>query len=126
MKNFEDIYEFYRKKSFTFKTINLLSRQLINMVEASRLNLYGHILETKPIGIRWVEDIENFSFSFRLLNEAQNTKVKSLIQEFEAKLERILEEDDGSEKTYILANMIFPVLDMIDYFEKLGLEKLDK
>jgi len=119
MKNFEDIYEFYRKKSFTFKTINLLSRQLINMVEASRLNLYGSILETKPRGIQWVENIENFPFFFRLLNEAQNTKVKSLIREFEAKLETILEEDDGSEKTYILANMIFPILDMIDYFEKL-------
>ncbi len=130
MKSFEEIYEFYKKKSFTFKTINLLSRQLIKMVETSRLNLYGQFYETKPRGIQWVENIEELPFFFRLLTEKQYQEIKSLIQEFQSKLDEILKEKTSSnghlEKTYMLATMLFPVLDMVDYFEKLGLEELDK
>ncbi len=56
--------------------------------------------------------------------EVQDTiemKIEKIISE---KMEKIMEKfklrDDGSEKSYMLANMIFPILDMIDYFEKFG------
>lgn len=130
MKSFEDIYEFYKRKSFTFKTINLLSRQLIKMIETSRLNLYGHFYGTKSRGIQWVENIEELPFFFRLLTEKQYQEVQSLIQEFQSKLDGILMEKTSSneplEKTYMLAILLFPVLNMIDYFEKLGFEEFDK
>ena len=37
--------------------------------------------------------------------------------EFNSKFNEILKDDDGSEKPYLLANMIFPLLELVNYNE---------
>jgi hypothetical protein len=50
--------------------------------------------------------------------EAQNKKIQSLLLEFNSKLGEILADDDGSEKSYFLANMTLPTADLLNLFEK--------
>jgi small GTP-binding protein len=67
----------------------------------------------------WIKNIENFSFIFHFLTETQFREAKSLLEDFNSKLEKIFGKTDESKKPYLLINMMFPVLDIINYVEKL-------
>ncbi|MFX1571289.1 MAG: GTP-binding protein [Promethearchaeota archaeon] len=107
--------EFYLKKLYNFKTVNLLSKRLNNMLE----DFNNHIFGGFPALIKqYGKYIENLPINFQFLNEKQNQKVQSLLLKFDSKLRDILADDDGSEKSYLFLNMTLPTVDLINLFEK--------
>lgn len=109
--------EFYLKKLYNFKIINLLSKRLNNMLEDFNSHIFGRF----PALIKqYGRYIENLPLNLQFLNKTQNKKVQALLLEFDSKLEEILADDDGSEKSYLFANMTLPMVDLINLFEKPG------
>ncbi|MFX1327749.1 MAG: GTP-binding protein [Promethearchaeota archaeon] len=107
--------EFYLKKLYNFKTINLLSKRLNNLLK----DFNSHIFSGFPALLKqYGKYIENLPLNFQFLNEKQNQEVKSLLLEFDSKLLDILADDDGSEKSYLFVNMTLPMVDLINLFEK--------
>jgi len=107
--------EFYLKKLYNFKIINLLSKRLNNMLE----DFNNHIFGGFPALLKqYGRYIENLPLNFQFLNDTQNQKVQALLLEFNSKLRDILADDDGSAKSYLFTNMTLPTVDLINLFEK--------
>ena len=107
--------EYYLKKLYNFKIINLLSKRLNNLLK----DFNSHIFSGFPALLKqYGRYIENLPLNFQFLTEKQNQEVKSLLLEFDSKLVDILADDDGSEKSYLFVNMTLPTVDLINLFEK--------
>ena len=107
--------EFYLKKLYSFKTINMLSNRLNNMLEDFNKHIFGGF---PALLKQYGRYIENLPLNIQFLNDTQNKKIQSLLLEFNSKLGEILADDDGSEKSYLFANMTLPTVDLINLFEK--------
>ena len=55
---------------------------------------------------------KKMTMTLRFLNENQYKKLRSLKQEFNSKLNKILENDDGSEKTFVYIDAILPIYNL--------------
>jgi len=60
-----------------------------------------------------IDLILKITMTLRFLNENQYKKLRSLKREFNSKLNKILEEDDGSEKTFVYIDAILPILQLM-------------
>jgi len=107
--------EFYLKKLYSFKTINILSNRLNNMLEDFNKHIFGGF---PALLKQYGRYIEKLPLNIQFLNDTQNKKIQSLLLEFNSKLGEILADDDGSEKSYLFANMTLPTVDLINLFEK--------
>jgi len=113
-EKWETFNEFYIKKLFTFNSINLISKKLSD----NALDL-GDIIFTDPSFIKeFGIYLEFLPINTHFLNKKQHEKVQALLGDFNLNLNKILAEDDGSMKSYLLANMTLPILDIIDHFDK--------
>ncbi|MFX1273969.1 MAG: GTP-binding protein [Promethearchaeota archaeon] len=111
----ETFNEFYIKKLFTFNSINLISKRLNDMVlDFSNKIFTGYPPLVKEFG----KYLEHLPINMHYLNEKQYKKVQVLIGDFNLNLNKILAEDDASTKCYLLANMILPIIDTINLFDK--------
>ncbi len=127
----EDIYDLYRNKSFVFKTLNYISNALLHGIETPKFmlnridlaltgsNNKGHKFLAEQLDF-WVEIIKKNSFDYHFLNEKQFSQVQSLKKEFNSKIENILKDDDDTEKRYFHANLTYPILDFVDYWDSIG------
>ncbi|MFW9970856.1 MAG: GTP-binding protein [Candidatus Odinarchaeota archaeon] len=107
--------EFYLKKLYNFKAINFLSKRLNNMLEDFNKHIFGGF---PPLIKQYGRYIENIPLNLQFLNNKQNQKVHTLLLEFNTKLEDILADDDGSEKSCLFVNMMLPMVDLINLLEK--------
>ena len=106
--------DFYLRKSFSFKTLNLITRSLSQALEGIGVEFNR---ENQLLLDIYKKLFDKITYNVHLLNENQYEKYKSLLMEFNSKFNEILKDDDGSEKPYLLANMIFPLLELVNYNE---------
>ena len=114
LKSKEKWEDFYLRKSYNFKTLNLITRSLSKALEDLGNAFY---YDNQVLLDVYKRLFENLTYNFHLLSENQYKKYKTLLSEFNSRFNEILKEDDGSEKPYLLANMVFPLLDLVNYTE---------
>jgi len=113
-EKWETFNEFYIKKLFTFNSISLILKRISDIA----LDLGKIIFTDPPLVKEFGKYLEFLPINTHFLNEKQHEKVQALLGDFNLKLNKILAEDDDSMKSYLLANMTIPILDIIDLFDK--------
>ena len=126
--NWEPLLGNLVKYSFEYKKIKMISEQLNNYIEATENQLLTSVaMEELPV-IETInllmEGLERILISFHYLSEKQYKKAISLSSEFHTKLEKVLENDDSSEKPYLYMDMLLPILIMTKSGSKSGLNLL--
>ena len=126
--NWEPLLENLVKYSFEYKKIKMISEQLNNYIEATENQLLTSVaMEELPV-IETInllmEGLERILINFHYLSEKQYKKAISLSSEFHTKLEKVLENDDSSEKPYLYMDMLLPILIMTKSGSKSGLNLL--
>ena len=126
--NWEPLLENLVKYSFEYKKIKMISEQLNNYIEATESQLLTSVaMEELPV-IETInllmEGLERILINFHYLSEKQYEKAISLSSEFHTKLEKVLENDDSSEKPYLYMDMLLPILTIAKSGSKSGLNLL--
>ncbi len=118
IKDWEKLLELLAKKSYIYKKINLISRNLNDFLEATENALLTLVaMEELPVIEKvslLVGIMEQSPIYFRFLTENQSEKVKSLSLEFHEKLNEILNDDD-SEKSFLYVDFSLNMEDMVKY-----------
>jgi len=114
----ENLEDFYLRKSFNFKTLNLITRSLSQALEGIEVEFNR---ENQLLLDVYKRLFDKISYNVHLLSENQYEKYKSLLVEFNSKFNDILKDNDGSEKPYLFANMVFPLLELVNYNEILAM-----
>jgi len=70
--------------------------------------------EKSELYYRMINLILDVSMNVRFLNENQHNKLESLKREFYLKFNKILEEDDGSKKSYVYIDAVLPILQLME------------
>ncbi|TKJ19482.1 MAG: hypothetical protein CEE43_15090 [Promethearchaeota archaeon Loki_b32] len=112
--NWEPLLENLVKYSFEYKKIKMISEHLNNYIEVTENQLLTSVaIEELPM-IETInllmERLEHILINFHYLSEKQYKKAISLSSEFHTKLEKVLENDDSSEKPYLYIDMLLPIL----------------
>lgn len=112
--NWEPLLENLVKYSFEFKKIKMISEHLNNYIEVTENQLLTSVaMEELPM-IEIINllmgRLEHILINFHYLSEKQYKKAISLSSEFHTKLEKVLENDDSSEKPYLYIDMLLPIL----------------
>ncbi len=102
-----------------FQQFGQLLNNFIGTFPGGKWNLTSLILSS-PNGTKRNEITNNvidlilkITMTLRFLNENQYKKLRSLKREFNSKLNKILEDDDGSEKTFVYIDAILPILQLM-------------
>ena len=115
----EDLLENLAMYSYYYKNIKFISDHLNDYIETiENLLLTSVAMEKLPmieaISL-FLESLENNKMNFRFLTEAQYKEVQDLNNEYHAKIDKVLEEDEKAEKPFLYINLLLPILNITKY-----------